>query len=208
MRLTSAGEQFYYRGNIFVVGEGVHAIASDFQGLYGIVKEIRDGEHLLVPDGPLEILCVFHPPVNRAVTEKIERRHIEINGKHRDIKGICEQEVIMNPSQLRPMKKCRIHQVQNRDRRFLFQPLEMVKKQGFDAPPGDAYRVVYDGLLPTDDLEEIYFLLNCRHPKGFKGWSLTTSDIVELFDDSGSTFYYCDYVGFAKIPFQSNTIED
>ncbi|MFR6060080.1 MAG: YodL domain-containing protein, partial [Oscillospiraceae bacterium] len=39
-------------------------------------------------------------------------------------------------------------------------------------------------------------------PPGYQGYRMALSDVVELYDDSGSEFYYCDRVGFQPIQFK------
>lgn len=63
------------------------------------------------------------------------------------------------------------------------------------------YEAVYDGELDTNDLEAIYTKFNVEHPEGFKGHSLSISDVVELYDDSGSAFHYVDRIGFKETEF-------
>lgn len=69
------------------------------------------------------------------------------------------------------------------------------------------YDVVYDGELDTNELEAIYSKFNIDHPEGFTGHSLSISDVVELYDDSGSAFHYVDRIGFKEIEFGSNEQE-
>ena len=69
------------------------------------------------------------------------------------------------------------------------------------------YEAVYDGELETNDLEAIYTKFNVDHPDGFSGHSLSISDVVELYDDSGSEFHYVDRIGFKEIEFKSNEQE-
>jgi hypothetical protein len=64
------------------------------------------------------------------------------------------------------------------------------------------YWLVYDGQVETNDLEALYTKFNIDHPPGYKGHSLSMSDVQELYDHEGSTFYYCDRFGFKEIPFQ------
>ena len=198
MWLTKAGEQLDYRGKALCVGSGIYATSTDFEGLYGTIQEIRHGSDQLLCDGPPEILCSFYPPINGDTAEKIMRRYLQVNGNHLDIRQICEQKVILHPSQLRSMRRCRIYQVQGKDFQYLLQPYKRLEEYGLSSPKRDAYHIVYDGQLPTDDLEEIYYLMNCNPPAGYSGWPLTTSDVVELYEDSGSEFYYCDMVGWVK----------
>ena len=43
---------------------------------------------------------------------------------------------------------------------------------------------------------------NLNHPHGFTGHSLSMSDVVELYDSTGSEFYYVDRFGFQEIDFE------
>lgn len=74
---------------------------------------------------------------------------------------------------------------------------EVVKVSG--EPCMENYEAVFGGALDTNDLEAIYAKFNLDHPPGFKGHSLSISDMVELYDESGSEFHYVDRFGFQKI---------
>lgn len=64
------------------------------------------------------------------------------------------------------------------------------------------YTLVFDGDLGTSDLEQIYTICRDAPPPGYQGYRMALSDVVELYDDSGSEFYYCDRVGFQPIRFE------
>ena len=76
---------------------------------------------------------------------------------------------------------------------------EMVRD--FGEPHPENYRIAYDGQLGTNELEAIYTRCNLSHPPGYDGHSLSMSDVVELYDESGSEFHYCDRFGFKQISF-------
>lgn len=61
------------------------------------------------------------------------------------------------------------------------------------------YAVVYDGQVSTNDLEAIYDQFAERNPPGFAGHPLSVSDLVELYDHSGSAFYYLDRTCFREV---------
>lgn len=61
------------------------------------------------------------------------------------------------------------------------------------------YAVVFDGCLGTNDLEVIYDMLTEKQHKGFCGYPLSVSDLVELYDDNGSVFYMLDRTHFRKV---------
>ena len=97
------------------------------------------------------------------------------------------------------LKLCRIWQLSRKAdvaMRFISYDT-MVEK--FGEPNLSHYETVFDGDIGTNDLEEIYNRCNLRHPPDYRGHSMSMSDVVELYDDSGSEFYYCDRVGFHPI---------
>lgn len=60
------------------------------------------------------------------------------------------------------------------------------------------YQVVYDGAAGTNDLDEIWAAF-CRKPLGSDGQPLAISDLIELYDDSGSEFYYVDRTAIVPV---------
>lgn len=99
------------------------------------------------------------------------------------------------------LKNCRIWQLgRSADIAMRFISYDdMVQK--FGEPDPARYEKVFDGDIGTNDLEEIYSKCNLQHPPDYRGHSMSMSDVVELYDDSGSEFYYCDRVGFRPIKF-------
>ena len=75
-------------------------------------------------------------------------------------------------------------------------------KRLFGEPDRVKYRIVYDGIAKTDDLESLYYAFQAKLPEGYKGHVLSVSDVLELYDGHGSTFYYVDQIGFVQIPFE------
>ena len=68
--------------------------------------------------------------------------------------------------------------------------------------PAECYEAVYTGEVNAVTLEDVYRIFNIEHPKGFRGHSLSPSDVVEIYNFAEeSSFYYCNPVGFLKIPF-------
>lgn len=79
---------------------------------------------------------------------------------------------------------------------------DLVKK--FGEPDAANYVKVFDGELGTSDLERIYTICRDNPPPGYQGYRMALSDVVELYDDSGSEYYYCDRVGFRPIRFDQS----
>ena len=62
--------------------------------------------------------------------------------------------------------------------------------------------MVYDGEVDTNDLEGLYAKFNAdERPPGYTGYSLSMSDVLELYDDAGSEFHYVDRFGFQQVDF-------
>jgi hypothetical protein len=61
---------------------------------------------------------------------------------------------------------------------------------------------VYDGQIETNDLEAIWTKFNTRLPPGYTGHSLSMSDVIELYDHTGSEYHYVDRFGFKEIGFE------
>lgn len=76
---------------------------------------------------------------------------------------------------------------------------EMCRK--FGPPDQENYQAVYEGAAETNDLEALYTKFNTEHPSGYKGHSLSMSDVLELYDETGSTFHYVDRIGFREVEF-------
>lgn len=73
-------------------------------------------------------------------------------------------------------------------------------------PPDPAnYQVVYDGEVDTNDLEGLYEKFNTdERPPDYIGHSLSMSDVLELYDESGSEFHFVDRFGFKPVNFESS----
>ena len=71
------------------------------------------------------------------------------------------------------------------------------------------YDCVFDGDVACKGLEEIYEKFNIDSPPGFKGHSLSVSDIVEIAESDSveKGYYFCDSIGFKKIDFEPEKAE-
>ena len=99
------------------------------------------------------------------------------------------------------LKSCRIWQLKpESDIMMRFIGYEELQKR-FGEPNRDDYQVVYDGVVESNELEILYETFTMNHPPGYTGHSLSISDIVELYDEQGSEYYYCDMIEFQEIAF-------
>lgn len=100
----------------------------------------------------------------------------------------------------------RIYQVNmSRDtNRIAFMNYEHLPKfQGSQEIDSAVYDKVFEGDVQCETIEDVYAMFNQNHPKGYKGRSLSVSDVVEVIesDSMKSGFYFCDSIGFKEISF-------
>ncbi len=71
------------------------------------------------------------------------------------------------------------------------------------------YDCVFSGDIDCKELEDVFQKFNLDLPDGYKGRSLSVSDVVEIVDseDVEKGFYYCDNVGFSKVEFDPEKAE-
>lgn len=62
----------------------------------------------------------------------------------------------------------------------------------------DSYELVFDGDLPVQTAEDVFRIFNLEHPNGYRGRSMSVSDIVWM---EGLGYWFCDSVGFRRIQF-------
>lgn len=135
-------------------------------------------------------------------------RNIEALWKDGVFERLSKGEQLTENSEGRvPLKNVRIWQLKpDSDFDLRFRSYDEIQNV-YGEPRIGNYEAVYDGELDTNDLEAIYSKFNMDHPVGFKGHSLSISDVVELYDDSGSAFHYVDRIGFKEIEFGRNEQE-
>ena len=105
--------------------------------------------------------------------------------------------------EMQSLKDCRVWQLRpDVDIRMKFISYDELEKQ-FGHPEPENYQLVFEGEVDTNDLEALYEKFNVDHPAGYRGHSLSMSDIVELYDETGSSFHYVDRFGFQQVDFDS-----
>ena len=77
----------------------------------------------------------------------------------------------------------------------MFAPLARLKRLGLQFNKND-YKVIYSGELNVEDAEDVYMFCNIgQKPNGYKGHSLSVSDIVYM----DGKYFYCDSFGFVDV---------
>lgn len=85
---------------------------------------------------------------------------------------------------------------------LMFRDLRFIKTAGYDKVPAEIYESVYHGDLDIKTPEDAFYVFNMAHPEGYKGRSMSISDVIQFPDSSGGKrFYFCGTVGFQKIEF-------
>ena len=91
---------------------------------------------------------------------------------------------------------------------FAFSGIEALHKAGYEQPPASEYCLVYEGRMTrpktqtsSEVLERIFESYNDDLPSDYHGRSVSLSDVVELYDDEGRSYYYCDTAGFVPVKF-------
>lgn len=86
--------------------------------------------------------------------------------------------------------------IERDENRLAFQSLNHIISVSNGRVPAELYDCVFAGEVSAQTLEDIFYVFNMEHPSGYKGRSLSVSDVVEIFLASGgSEFYYCGQSG-------------
>lgn len=101
MILNKKGDVFEYEGIKYTVGEFIYANKnSDYEGLFGVIKEIRDGNDKDTENETPDIYCSFENPVIPYDVEQIEKRFSKLYGEEKKLEDIALDEVIMAPEHI------------------------------------------------------------------------------------------------------------
>lgn len=94
---------------------------------------------------------------------------------------------------------------------YKFMGMDWVKKHwGEHGVDSEIYDKVYEGTINGSTLEDVFCTFNFERPVGFKGHSLSVSDIVEVIqsDEIKPGFYFCDSIGFQKVEFDASRVPE
>lgn len=87
-------------------------------------------------------------------------------------------------------------------------PMSDVTGEAEDLDSG-IYDLVFEGDVDCKNLEDVYRMFNLNHPAGYRGRSLSVSDVVEVQQekDGESTYHYCDTFGYHQVFFDPDKSE-
>lgn len=108
MIINRPGAEFEYEGVIYKIGEPVVGTdESEYEGLFGSIIEIRDGEDKETENDTPDLYCTFEPPVLPSEIKKLEKIFSELYQQPKTIDNITLDFVIMAPSMVQPLDDLR-----------------------------------------------------------------------------------------------------
>lgn len=113
MIINRIGAEFEYEGKTYVVGAPIVGTPeSEYEGLYGTITEIRDGEDKETENETPDLYCSFEVPALPCEVKKLEEVFSELYDQKKTIDDIILDFVIMAPSMVEPLddlEECRQH---------------------------------------------------------------------------------------------------
>lgn len=111
MIINRIGDKFEHEGTTYVIGAPVVGTPkSEYEGLYGTITEIRDGEDKETENETPDLYCSFGVPALPCEVEKLEKVFSDLYQQPKTIDDIALDFVIMAPEMVEPLddlKECR-----------------------------------------------------------------------------------------------------
>jgi len=102
MIINHPGTEFIYDGASYKIGDRIIGTAeSEYEGLYGSIFEIRDGEDKETENETPDIYCSFEEPVLPHQIKKLEEIFSELYQEPKKLEDITLDYVIMAPEMVR-----------------------------------------------------------------------------------------------------------
>ena len=106
MILNKPGETFEYEGRKLMVGDQIVAIGeSEYEGLFGTITEVRDGDDKETENETPDLYCCFEEPVTPYEVGKFEERFTNLCGVPKTIGEVSLDLVIMAPEMVMTLKE-------------------------------------------------------------------------------------------------------
>lgn len=101
MILNKSGEQYIHNGITYKIGGEVFVVdEGPYEGLIGMITEIRDGEDKKTDNDTVDIYCDFDLPAIRCERERLAGRFSILCGKPMTLEEINFEQVIMAPEMI------------------------------------------------------------------------------------------------------------
>ena len=99
------------------------------------------------------------------------------------------------------MKQIKVFQIKEDKQNRLFASTRQLQRLGLQIEP-KYYHKVYERQMDVNDAEDVYVRLQGTKPNGYKGHSLSVSDIVSI----NGKYFFCDSFGFKDVTQNFNFI--
>ena len=104
MILNRLGAEFEYEGVTYTIGGAVVGTAeSEYEGLYGHITAIYDGEDKETENETPDIYCEFDPPVMPHEVKALEKTFSDLYDQPKTLDDIVLDMAIMAPEMIRPL---------------------------------------------------------------------------------------------------------
>ncbi len=105
MVIRKTGDTYKYEGMTYTIGERIYANGqSDWEGLFGVVTEIRTGSDKETENETPDICCSFDIPVLPSDVKELEERFSNLYREPKKMEDISLDEVIMAPEMIEPLQ--------------------------------------------------------------------------------------------------------
>lgn len=105
MTIIKQRGEFLYEEKIYRIGDRVIATdESEYEGLYGVITQICDGDDKDTDNDTPDIYCSFEKPENKDKVAEIEQRFSKAYGEEKKIDDLALDLVIMAPSMIRVLE--------------------------------------------------------------------------------------------------------
>lgn len=101
MIINNPGAEFTYEGTTYTVGVPIiGTVESEYEGLYGSITEIRDGDDKETENETPDIYCAFEPPVMPDEIKGLEKTFSDLYNQPKTLDDITLDMVIMAPEMI------------------------------------------------------------------------------------------------------------
>lgn len=115
MVIKRTGEIYQYEGMTYTIGERIYANGqSDWEGLFGVITEIRTDEDKETENETPDVYCSFDVPVLPADVKELEERFSDLYREPKKIEDISLDEVIMAPEMIEAVAELTEKSIENR----------------------------------------------------------------------------------------------
>ena len=102
MIINRPGAEFIYDGASYKIGDRIIGTAeSEYEGLYGSIFEVRDGEDKETENETPDIYCSFEEPILPHLIKKLEATFSDLHQEPKKLEDITLDDVIMAPEMVR-----------------------------------------------------------------------------------------------------------